>query len=68
MEILGFTFTFLGELLVGYTAIAVHYRFRKEHKVDEQVFMMMKKEHALGVLGILLLVVGYLMQLLVKIG
>lgn len=68
MEILGFTFTFLGELLIGYTAIAVHYRFRKEHRVDEQVFIIMKREHVLGMLGIFLLTVGYLIQLLTRIG
>lgn len=67
MELLGFTFTFLGELLIGYTAIAVHYRFRKEHKIDEQVFAIMKKEHTFGILGILLLFVGYLVQLIVRI-
>jgi hypothetical protein len=63
MEILGFTFTFLGELLIGYTAIAVHYRFRKEHKVDEKVFMTMRREHTLGILGLAALILGYFIQM-----
>ena len=64
MEILANTFTFLGELLIGYTAIAVHYRFRKEHKVDEEVFTIMKREHFLGIVGIISLIIGYGIRLL----
>lgn len=63
VEVLGFTLESIGKILVAYTAIAVHHRFRKEHKVDEQVFKTMRKEQYLGIAGIVLLVIGYFLQL-----
>ena len=62
MELLGHTLDLIGKILVSYTAIGVHYRFRKEHKIDEKVFNVMKKEQVVGVVGIALMVVGYALQ------
>lgn len=63
MELTGFTLDVVGKIMIAYTAIAVHYRFRKEHQIDEQVFKIMKKEHLLGIAGIILIIAGYLLQL-----
>lgn len=62
MDFLGFTLDVIGKIMVAYTAIMVHYRFWKEHKIDERVFVVMKRERIIGVLGIALIVVGYLLQ------
>jgi len=61
-ELIGFTLETIGKLLIAYTAIIVHHRFRQEHCVDEALFSTMKKEQSLGILGIVLIVVGYTIQ------
>ena len=60
---IGFTLSATGGLFVGYAAIMVHHRFRKEHKVDDRVFAIMKRESFLGVLGLILIAVGYFLEI-----
>jgi len=62
MEFIGFTMDVIGKIMIAYTAIAVHYRFWKEHKVDESVFKTMKKERLIGIIGIAFIVLGFLLQ------
>lgn len=61
-EFLGFTIGTIGKLLIAYTAIAVHYRVRKEHKIDKRVFKTMRREQVWGILGVALIVIGYVME------
>ena len=63
MELFGATLDLIGKILIAFTALRVHYRFRKEHKVDERVFRAMRREHILAILGIILIILGYLLQL-----
>lgn len=63
----GLTFNVLGEILIGLTVLRVHWRFRKEHRVDEKVFQEMKREQVLGIIGIIFIVIGYLLQLFFNI-
>lgn len=67
MELIGFTLDVVGKIMIAYTAIAVHYRFRKEHRIDERVFKSMKKEQFVAITGIILIVAGYFLQLPSKI-
>lgn len=64
MEIsyIGFSIHTLGELLIAYTAVKVHFRFWKEHKIDEAVFSVMKKEQLIGIVGIILILVGFIIE------
>lgn len=62
MEFLGSTLDMIGKVMVAYTAIRVHHRFWKEHRVDEKVFSEMKRERQIGILGIVLIIIGYLLQ------
>ncbi len=62
MELIGASLDLLGKILVSYTAIAVHYRVRKEHKIDDKVFDVMKNEQIVGVIGIIFMILGYLLQ------
>lgn len=62
VEFVGFTLDAVGKTMIAYTAITVHYRFWKEHKIDEAVFATMKRERVIAVLGVVLIVVGYLLQ------
>ena len=67
LNLIGFTIDVIGKIIVGYTAIAVHMRFRHEHKVDAAVFNIMKKEHRWAIFGIVLIILGYFMQLPYKL-
>lgn len=64
IEFIGFTILTAGELLVGFTAVMVHRRFWKEHKVDETLFKEMKKEQIIGIVGLVLIGMGYLLQVI----
>lgn len=63
LNVIGFSLDIMGKVIIAYTAIAVHHRFRHEHKVDDAVFKIMKKEHTYALLGIALMIIGYLLQL-----
>lgn len=51
-----------GTLLIAYAALNVHHRFYKEHKVDEAVYNEMKKERKVGIAGIALVLVSFVIQ------
>jgi len=57
---LAHTLDVLGKLMVGFTAIAVHHRFLKEHKVDRRVFASMKREQMIGIIGMILIIIAYI--------
>lgn len=66
MEFIGFTLDIIGKIMVAFTAIMVHHRFLKEHKVDENVFVSMKREQVIGVLGLIFMIIGYFLQIFEK--
>jgi len=41
--------------MIAYTALAVHRRVWKEHKIDKTVFHIMRREQFIGILGIILM-------------
>lgn len=63
VEFIGFTLDVVGKILVSYTVIVVHYRFWKERKLDEKVFTTMKQERIVAILGVALIIIGYLLQI-----
>lgn len=67
LEFLGFALDVIGKVMVAYTAIAVHHRFWKEHKIDEFVFRAMKREQIIGVAGIIFIIVGFILQIPAKL-
>lgn len=60
---IGLTLDTLGKILLGITVLMVHRLVLREHKIDVDVLKTMKREQILGVSGILLIIVGYVMQL-----
>jgi len=60
MEFIGQTMQVIGEVMIGITAIMVHRRVWKEHKINPTVYKEMQREQIIGVLGIVLLIGGYL--------
>ena len=63
METIGFSLHVLGEVLIAAMVLRVHYRVRKEHKVDEKVLRAMKREYIIGIFGIILILIGFVLQL-----
>ena len=63
MEFIGQTVQVIGEVMIGLTAIMVHRRVWKEHRINPVVYKEMQREQIIGVLGIVFLVGGYFMQL-----
>lgn len=63
LTIIAETADIAGKVLVSYTALAVHYRVRHERSIDDRVFRVMRRENTLGVLGISLMVVSYILHL-----
>ena len=57
--LIGDGFDLFGTLLIAYAALSVHHRFRHEHKVDNEVFKAMRTEIKLGLLGVVLIVIGF---------
>ncbi|PIQ67186.1 MAG: hypothetical protein COV95_00095 [Candidatus Zambryskibacteria bacterium CG11_big_fil_rev_8_21_14_0_20_40_24] len=62
IQIAGITLEFIGTVLIARTAIRVHDRVRIEHNIDEKVISEMKKERNIGVFGVVLIVVGYVLH------
>jgi hypothetical protein len=56
------TLDVVGKVMVAYTAIRVHYRVWKEHRIDERVFLAMHKEQLIAVIGIFFILGGYAMR------
>ena len=63
MEMIGETMQVMGEVMIGLTAIMVHHRMWKEHKIDEAVYGEMQKEQWYGFIGISLVVIGFTIRL-----
>ena len=64
MELLiGETLDVVGKIMIAFTVLMVHHRFRKEHKVDEKVFKAMRREQVIGLVGIALIIIGYVLRL-----
>ncbi|MBI2640309.1 MAG: hypothetical protein HYW91_00265 [Candidatus Sungbacteria bacterium] len=67
MEIIALTLDIIGKVMVAYTALAVHRRVRKEHKIDKAVFYAMKREQLIGITGIIFMVLGYILHIFIKL-
>lgn len=64
VEIAGITIGTIGKLLIAWMAIAVHQRIHLEHKIDKKVFLEMKRERKIGIVGVVMIVVGWGLEIL----
>ena len=62
-ELVGLTFSTAGELLLAVTVLTVHHKMKKEHKIDQFVINEITFEEVIGILAILMIVVGYMLQM-----
>ncbi len=68
VEIIALTLEVTGKILIAYTAIRVHFRVWKEHKIDASVFHAMRKEQGVALVGIFFIVIAYLIEMWLLIG
>lgn len=66
MEFWALTFDAAGKILIAYTALAVHHRFRHEKKIDERVFKAMRMEQLYGFTGMAFILVAYVLKLAIR--
>ena len=66
MDIFASTLDIIGKVMIAYTALAVHRRVWKEHKIDKTVFHIMRREQLIGILGIILMVSAYFLHIYAK--
>lgn len=62
-ELVGLTFSTAGELLLAVTVLTVHHKLKKEHQIDRAVENEITFEQFVGILAIILIALGYLLQI-----
>lgn len=62
--IIGMTLEMLGKVLVVLAVLHMHHTMIKEHSIDTRVVLTYKQERWLTLLGLVLIVVGYLIKIL----
>lgn len=60
----GLTLDTLGKVVLGITVLMVHRHVSQEHEIDADVLRAMKREQVFGIFGILLIIAGYILQLI----
>ena len=63
-RITGILLDSIGTILIAYMTLQVHHRVKEEHKIDQKVFVTMKREQFLGILGILLVAIGTILEVI----
>jgi hypothetical protein len=58
----GITLGTIGKLILGIAVLRVHIRIFQEHSIDGVVLRAIKREHIVTVLGLLLIVIGYVLE------
>ena len=60
---LGITLATLGKVLLGITVMMVHSKMIKENGIDGKVLTEMKRERNVAILGIVLILAGYILEI-----
>ena len=66
-DAIGFILTTTGEVLLGAMVLIIHWHILKEHRIDADVLRQMKQEQFLGILAIMSIVTGFILQVSSKI-
>ena len=67
LEAIGFTLDIIGKILIAISVFLVHNRVMKEKKIDKIAIKEMKRERNIVIIGIFLIILGYLMQIQFKL-
>lgn len=60
----GITLGTVGKLILGIAVLRVHIRMLEEHSFDGVVLRAIRREHYLTILGLALIVLGYLFEIM----
>lgn len=52
----------VGELLIAFAVVRVHSHLKSEHRLDDDVYKVIQKEHGLVILAVILLVIAFILQ------
>ena len=52
-----------GHIMIATVVLSVHIRVAKEHKIDKAVVRFMQKERVIAMIGILLIISGYIIEM-----
>ena len=58
----GLTISVVGKVMIAVAVIMAHSEIAHEHKIDAKVLRSFQKERWLTIIGILLIVIGYAME------
>lgn len=58
----GITFGTVGKLVLGYAVLRVHIYILREHRIDNVVLNAIKREQIVTIIGLLLIVFGFLFE------
>lgn len=61
---LGSTISMIGNVMLGVSVILVHAKIIHEHKIDGKVLSGMKHERYVAIFAIVLIIIGYIVELL----
>ncbi len=62
MELLIAILDVTGSTFIAYAALRVHHRVLAEHQIDEKVFKSMKREQRIGIAGVVLIMLSFLLE------
>ena len=57
------TLSFLGKIILGIAVLRVHSGILHEHKIDGAVLRVMRRERYITLLGLALIMIGYILEL-----
>jgi hypothetical protein len=60
----GITLGTIGKLILGIAVLRVHIRIFQEHSIDGVVLRAIKREHIVTVIGLILIAVGYILEVM----
>lgn len=63
----GFTLDVIGKILVAISVLFIHRRVAKEHRIDRKIIREIRRESAWAIIGIALMVLGYILQIPFKL-
>jgi len=66
LEFIGMLSELIGTLGIAYAALAVHHRFKNEHRVDDKVIESMDAEMKIAFIGVFLIIFGFSAQVMAR--
>lgn len=64
IALIGLTLGTLGKILVVLSVLHMHHSLIVEHRVDKVVILSYKQERILTIIGLILIVAGYVLEIL----